>query len=374
MTDQTFIINDIFNFDFEGPDDAEQWEGEFRIIQWNNSEMKAEFPQKHWLGSEIEMAHELVDIEHGEAGEAIEPGFLLDTINISVIAHRSIWEAKGADGEKMYTQEPDFAIARWNKRYNFLCILQEGGDFEPVILTAKSHTGQFIYKAISQARKRTIGLVKRLTGKNLPGYLFWITLASPGKSGKRVVGNEIKNAIYPPMALTHDISKLKKPGIINLMKSLYVGDEIRNLYEDGLYESGQEWAIEIPQQALLPDVIKSTDAQILADGTLWFPDLSEAKPTEMKTCGMSTGLFRHQSHADRAFAKVMRDQGVGGATDPDKWEAWRQELEARWAHKVALDADIALEEELRGPMPQAIAEQSAMEEIEADSEIPPTFR
>lgn len=357
------IFNDIFDFEFNGPSDTDQWEGDYRVIQWNNSQMMAELSQRNWVGSEIEINYPLVDIEHGETGEVNEPGFLLETINLSIFAHRSIWEAKGADG-MMYTQTPAFGNGspKWNKRYNFLAILQEAGDYEPVILTAKAHTGQFIYKAISQARKRTIGLVQRLTGRDLPGYLFWITLASPGKKGKRIVGSEIKNAIYPPVALAHDISKLKKPGIIALLKSLYVGDDIRDMYTSGLYEQGQAWAEQAQVQALLPapagnetPETDATDAQILADGTLWLPDLSAATPRQMKDCGFSTGLFEHQNHADRAFSKSMRDKLIPSDSPILQWEVWRVELENRQAKKLRSEQDAILEAELRQPMPQAQA-------------------
>ena len=348
MNDQ--LLTGIFDFDFDGPDDSQDWEGRYRIIQYNNTEKKIEFPLAHWTGSEIEGNHELIQVEHGEAGEIVEPGFLLDTINIAVITHRSIWEAK-KDGEMIYTQKPDFSFAKWNKRINFLCILQEAGDLEPVILTVKSYTADFTFKAIANARKRNIALIKRTTGQEKPGYLAWITL-TPGP--KQIVGKEVKNKIYPPVALVHDIAKLKKPAIMDLLKALYVGDEIRDEIVENLYAKGQKWALETPAE--LPQLAAPQPTVEVKDGQLIFPDMSEAKPGAMIDLAAAIpGMFEARDHASRAFAKALRNANIRNNDSGLQWSAWKAEIHDRWMAN----------------MPLAIAERSAMDEVEAEeNEIP----
>jgi hypothetical protein len=336
MTEQDLMIDGIFDFVFQGPDDSDQWVGQYPVIQWNNKEKAWEFPLSQWPGSQIEAAYELVNVDHGETDEA---GFLVPVINISVIAHRSVWEAQDIDGSMIYTQKPNFEVARWSKRYNFLVICQETGDLEPCIITVKGYTGEAMFKAVSQGRKRTVNMVKQLTGKSLPGYLFWLTLSA---GAKQLVGNEVKSTIYPPCVMTHEISKMKKPDLVALLKALYVGDTLRDMYTAGLYDQGQQWANEGPQKALpAPSPVRQIEAprpdpvaEVLPDNTLYFPDLSQGSRDDWMVVALSIpDLFEDRGDVNRAFSSALRAKKLSGQPSPDQWEVWRDELTRRWIEK-----------------------------------------
>lgn len=351
MSNQDLMI-DIFDFNFDGPDDADQWQSQYPPIQWNNKEKAWEFPLNHWAGTAIESGHEMVMVDHGENDEA---GFLLPVINVSVIAHRSVWETQGPEGDMIYSQNPDFSAARWSKRYNFLVVCQEAGTMEPCIITVRGYTGEALFDAISQGRKRTVNMVKQLTGKALPGYLFWLTLSA---GAKRMVGKEAKSAIYPPACLAHDISGLDKQGLIALLQALYVGDALRDMYTAGLYDQGQQWSTEtprvnaLPAPAAVPQIEAGQRRMVEIDdaGTLIFDDLSASGKGAWIDCAMEIpDLFKDRGQAMGAFATAMRVKGLSGIPpSPEQWAAWREWLTGKWYEKMDELESVRREAELRG--------------------------
>lgn len=331
---QEIIDANTFSLDlltFDGPDDSDMWTDQYPFIQWNNREKAWEFPLKYWAGTEIETAHELIEVDHGEDTEY---GFLLPEINVSIVAWRFTWERQGADGQMEYSATPSFTSGeRWSKRYNFLAIVQEVGSDDPAIITAKGYTGEYLYNALNQGRKRTLKMVRKLTGKDFPGYLFWTTLAA---GEKRMAGKDKKSPIYPPAPIAFNISELDQDGIANLIQSLYIGDELASLIGGSLYSEGQKWAVDVPERLALSARSEGAEiaAEILPGGVLWLPDLADRKKSDWIDCGMSIpDLFDHREHASNAFAKVLRSQGLANAAPPNQWEAWRTELERRWAEK-----------------------------------------
>ena len=342
IDDQSNPLALLEGLEFDGPDDSDMWTDQYPFIQWNNSEKKWEFPLKHWAGTQMEQDYELIEVDHGQE---IEHGFLLDTIHISVVAWRYTWECQGDDGKMVYSLKPDFDSGqRWSKRYNFLCLVQETGDDDPVIITAKGYTGEFLYNALNQGRKRILKLARHLTGRQFPGYLFWLPVTA---GEKRLVGKKDKSAIYPPAPVIQDISELDTDGLSNLLNSLYVGDELKGLLTGYLYQDGQQWASENTDRLqVLPagGDNQSSLAEILPGDILLLPDLSNRKRSEWIECAMSIpGLFDHRSHASNAFAKALRDRNAGGVSLDRQWDIWRADLERRWNEKKADDDAVQVE-------------------------------
>lgn len=332
---QEEILIDPLGFldDFDGPPDDEIWAEQYPFVQWNNRERKWEFPLKHWAGSAIEAEYDLVEVDHGSE---TEHGFLLDTIHVSALPWRYAWERQGDDGRMIYSAQPNFDNGeRWSKRYNFMCLIRETGDDTPVIITARGYTGQFLYNAINQARNRILKIAQKVTGRRFPGYLFWIPLTA---GEKRLVGKEQKSAIYPPVPLAYDVGDLGEEGVNDLLRALYIGDELREVVAGYLFSEAQSWAIEPGQQQALLQAGSNEEprAEVLPGDVLWLPDLSAHSRPNWIECAMSIpNLFDNRSHCSNAFAKVLRSQGLANAPLDRQWEAWRTELEKRWAEKLA---------------------------------------
>lgn len=321
--------------DFAGPDDSDMWTDQYPFVQWSNNEKKWEFPLKHWAGSRIESEHKLVEVDHGAERE---PGFLLDMIHVAVVAWRYTWERMGNDGRMVYAAQPDFEGGqKWSKRYNFLCLIRETGDSDPCIITAKGFTGEYLYNALNQGRKRTLKIAQKLYGKRFPGYLFWIPLVA---GDKRMVGNETKSAIYPPVAVASEISEADTDGLANLLSALYIGADLKELFASYLYDEGQKWVEDVPQRLALTSGEPEAKAMVLPGGVLHTPDLSEAKVTEWMKMALSLEiegrpLFDHSSHCNNAFSKMLRQKGLDRSPDISaKWEAWRDELQRRIDERI----------------------------------------
>lgn len=361
----------------EGQEVVDIWGDKYLPIQWQNTARQWEAPLEHWGGSMLEFEYDVIAVRHQNHDV---PGFLLDSINIAPFALKVHWGYKDANDKYIVADQPDWSASdAWRSRVHILALMKEAQDEVPVIITAGSNTGKHLLANVRQGQRRIKNMLKKIDRPGIPAHLFWMEMIA----GPPVVVGESETAqtIYPPVAVAPaNVRKMTPKAVGKHLTDLYVGHDIKDLFADGLFDEGQEWSIRQPERlqpgngggvdnAALP--APAVEASILADGSLWLPDLSAAKPTEMKACAMSIpGLFGHQQHADRAFAKVMREKRVGGATDAGKWEAWRVELETRWADMVALEESQNREVELRGPMPQASAvdaAQSAMSEIEAEA-------
>lgn len=348
------------------------WGSRYLPIQWQNQLGLWEATLEFWAGSMLELTTEVSQVRHGSK---MVDGFLLESISIAPFAIKTHWGYKDASDKYIMAKEPLDKINPWRSRVHILALMKEAESLTPVIITAGSNTGKHLLANIGAGQRRIKNMLKRIGRPNVSPHLFWVEMVA-GKPMDVSDGKET-STICPPVApAPANIHKMTPKAIAKYLTDIYVGHDIRDLFNDGLLVEGQEWATKQPERLVLSDgnggngnaLAAPTDAEVLADGTLWFPDLSEAKPTQMKACGMSIpGLFDHPDHASNAFAKVMRDQRIGGAADADKWEAWRIELEKRWTEKMALDAEIARELEGR--------DTSAMDEVEADAEeIPRAFR
>jgi hypothetical protein len=333
----------------------------------------------------LEFEYEVVQVRHSAN---MVDGFLLDSISIAPFAYKIHWGYRDASGKYIMAEQPLDDINPWRSRVHILALIKEAESMMPVILTAGSNTGKHLLANVRQGQRRIENMLKRIGHAGVPPHLFWMEMIAgrPLEVGE----GEATSTICPPIAVAPaNIHKMTQKAIAKYLTNIYVGNDIKDIFNNGLWDEGQEWAVKQPERLLLDDGTNGGDnvalppplieAVLLDDGSLHIPDLSQASRAQMKKCGMSIpGLFEHSNHADRAFAKVMRQKRIGGASKSIQWEAWRVELETRWADKVALEESQNFEAELRDPMPQAIAEMSAMDEVEThadeDNEIPAAFR
>lgn len=379
------VIENIFD-EIEGQEAQDIWGDIYLPVQWQNLLGKWECPLEHWGGSMLEFEHEVSQVRH--QANMID-GFLLKSINIAPFAVKVHWGYKDASGKYIMAEKPLDDVNPWRSRVHVLALMKEAGSMTPVVLTAGSNTGKHLLANIRQGQRRIQNMLKRINRAGVPAHLFWMEMIA----GKPVeVGEgEATSTICPPVASPpSNVYKMTPKAIAKHLTGIYVGNDIRDIFNESLFDEGQEWAAKQPERLLidggtnggdnvaLPPAM--TEAVVLADGSLHIPDLSDSKPPAMKACAMSIpGLFNAQQHADRAFAKVMKRNRIGGASKMIQWEAWRDDLLERWDALQALNESQNREAENRGlMMPQPAAEMSAMDEIEAaaaaDDDIPEEFR
>lgn len=375
------VIKDIFD-EIEAANEGQEtleatdiWGSRYLPIQWQNPLGLWEAVLELWGGSMLELLHEVSQVRHGSK---MIDGFLLESISIAPFAIKIHWGYKDASGKYIMAKEPLDKINPWRSRVHILALMKEAEDLTPVIITAGSNTGKHLLANIGAGQRRIKNMLKRIGRPNVPAYLFWMEMVA-GKPMDVGEGEET-STICPPVApAPQDIHKMTPKAIAKYLTDLYVGHNIRDLFNDGLLAEGQEWSVKQPERLVLSDgnggngnalpAPSEINVSVLPDGLLWFPDLSAAKQPAMIDCGFSApGLFEHREHAANAFAKVVRENRLGGADNATQWEAWRVEIEACWADKMAQDIEIAREIEERGVMAPT------MDEIEADAEIPPAFR
>lgn len=388
------VIENIFDEieGHEGQEAQDIWGDIYLPVQWQNLLGKWECPLEHWGGSMLEFEHEVSQVRH--QANMID-GFLLKSINIAPFAVKVHWGYKDASGKYIMAEKPLDDVNPWRSRVHVLALMKEAGSMTPVVLTAGSNTGKHLLANIRQGQRRIQNMLKRINRAGVPAHLFWMEMIA----GKPVeVGEgEATSTICPPVASPpSNVYKMTPKAIAKHLTGIYVGNDIRDIFNESLFDEGQEWAAKQPERLLidggtnggdnvaLPPAM--TEAVVLDDGSLHIPDLSGGSIRDMKNCGMSVpDLFSHQSHADRAFSKLMRDKHIGIRQDNALvWEAWRNELETRWDKLQALNESQNREAENRGlMMPQPAAEMSAvemsaMDEIEAaaaaDDDIPEEFR
>ena len=325
------ILNDapadtLSFLDWQAPDD--QLDAEvYPFAQWNNNEAQWEFPLEHWGGSQIDQDYDTVEVAH-DFGQSTEPAMLVPVIHIAVIAQRMTWEKIELDGKRSYSATYEKGM---HKRYNFLCLIKETESPDPVIITARSYTGSYIQNAIKQHRSSVLKMASRIgRGTRYPTYMFWLPLVAATK--KVLVGGEKKSPIQPPVPAFDDLTSISQAGVTDLVKSLYIGDEYRQIINEYLYPEGQTWAKEYQQLQLTGGNGNgvSNEAEVLPGGVLILPDLSKKGPKEWVTCAMSIpGLFNVDQHASNMLAKFLRSNRHL-SNNASQWEAFSEEVKARF--------------------------------------------
>lgn len=385
MPKKSEVITNIFDeiAPVEGQEAADIWGNAYLPVQWQNLLGKWEFPLEHWGGSMLEFEYEISQVRH--QANMID-GFLLDNISIAPFAVKTHWGYRDTSGKNVMAPEPQDDENPWRSRVHILALLKEAESMIPVILTAGSNTGKHLLANIRQGQRRIANMLKRIGYGDRPTHLFWMQMIAgrPIEVGE----GEATSTICPPVAVAPaNIHKMTPKAIGKYLADLYVGHDVKDIFDDGLFNEGQEWAIKQPERLLLDDGTNggdnvalppaSVEAVVLVDNSLHIPDLAEAKEKDWITCGASVpGLFNHRSHASRAFGKVLRDRHLERASKTSKWEAWKTELLERWDALSALNESQNREADLGGSMPLATDDTSAMDEVEAnaENEIPAAFR
>ncbi len=380
------VITNIFDeiAPVEGQETTDIWGDAYLPIQWQNLLGKWECPLEYWGGSMLEFEHEIVQVRH-QAN--MVDGFLLDSISIAPFAFKIHWGYRDVSGKYIMADQPLDDINPWRSRVHILALMKEADSMTPCTITAGSNTGKHLLANVRQGRRRIANMLKRIDRADVPPHLFWMEMIA----GKPItVGEgEATSTICPPVSVAPtNIHKMSPKTIAKYLTSLYVGHDIKDIFNDGLWAEGQEWSVKQPERLLLDDGTNgdnvalppaSVETVVLVDGSLHIPDLAEAKEKDWITCGASVpGLFNHRSHASRAFSKVLRDKHLERAPKASKWEAWKTELLERWDALSVLSESQNREAEFSGSMSQAAADTSAMDEVEAsaaeETEIPAAFR
>ena len=315
----------------------------FQYLQWNNGVAAWEFPLDQWGGSNIAQVHEAVEIVH-DMGQVTELGMLLETINISVIAHRTTWEKENAEGKRVYSSNYEPGM---RKRYNFLVLIREVGGFELAVITARGYTGGYIEVAIKDHKQSVLKLASKLAnGTKFPPYMFWLPLTA---GDKVFVGGEKKSEIQPPAPVYNDLSGLDDAGIRDIVEALYIGDELREAITGYLFDEGQSWKNE-HEQHLLSGPDDPPSIEVLPGGNLVIPDLSAEKRGGWIEIAMTIpGLFKAREHAGNALAQVLRDKVLlpRGSDQTAQWEAWRNDLDRRHTKMLESQEAVAIEAQLQ---------------------------
>jgi hypothetical protein len=355
---QTEVITDADPFGFLGdadnlPDDSGLWGGSYPVVQWNNNEKgRWEFPMKHWAGTPIEAEYPPVEVDHGES---VELSSIIETIHLSVLAWRVTWEKQGEDGKMTYAAQP-VEGEKWSKRYNFLVLIREAASDEPAILTLRGFTGQYFQSGYEQARRRTLKMARKATGKAYPGYIFWTPMAAGAKVS---VGSKTKHVIYPPTpVITEELGDIDTQGIAVMLKALYIGDYLRDVIGGYLFNEAEKWATEVKSLSLRFKSLSSPNnapqlsapaITVLPGGILLFDEaLADKGPGEWIEAAMALpGLFNERGHASNAFAKMLREKRLGNDSRANQWEAWRAEIEKRYNDLLDRQSSIETEKMLQ---------------------------
>jgi hypothetical protein len=341
-----------------------------RRIQHNNNERRFQLPLEFWGGSDLEFTNPIENVAH-EGNGAIVPSFLLDQITILYISHRLYWQTgEGAE----YQISNEYQGEGWKSRLQIFCLLKEAEDFIPCVLTVGSLTAKATEQAIRTGQLRIKTMLRRIGYGDREERLFWMTLVIPGTPTSASNGDGKQKNIYPPTVLAPEVYKMSKKNIADYLVEIYAGQDIKDVFSDGLRAEGEQWALSASSRLQLvsgPLPPVSVKAVVLVDGSLHLPDLSNATQKQMIECGMSIpGIFNHERHAGRAFGKVIKS----GSSKAVQWDAWKAQLLKYWEGLQVFNDSQQRAAEDRGLMPQSTAEMSAMDEVEAhaaeEDEIP----
>lgn len=214
-------------------------------IQWFNGQGKAfaklnpvlasggwELPYDVW-GTYLGDQHEIVEVPHGKG--TVVDAYLFPCLHVATINTRFIWQLY-ENGQTVYSKD---YVKGATGRLNVYALVKELGNF-PVMLTLKGMVG----KAFSNVRKQHLNTVIKAASmvgkaKGYPQYMFWM----PVIAGDSVmVGKEgQQSAITPPVAAWNIEGLNDKGQIAKILVDLYIGDELRNLVNDELYEQSITW-------------------------------------------------------------------------------------------------------------------------------------
>jgi hypothetical protein len=191
-------------------------------------------------------------------------------------------------------------------------------------------------------------MARQATGRSFPGYLFWTPMAA----GEKVMAGgdpKKRSPIYPPApVITEELAGLDTQGVAAILKTLYIGDHLKSVIADYLFSDAAKWPTENKAPTVNPLQLTGPAITILPGGVLHIADLSDKSPGEWIEAAMTLpGLFNERTHASNAFAKLLREKRIGNESRANQWEAWRTEIEKRYAEMIDRQSSIETERMLQ---------------------------
>ena len=224
----------------------------------------------------------------------------------------------------------------------------------PAIITVGSYMAKYLLQNLMQGKRRIQTMLNKIEKGHVPPHMFWMELTMPEQSTIVGKGNETQ-PIYPPIVLAPaDMNEMSRQDIINYLTEIFVGPDIRAVFEGGLYEEGQQWQAESTERLMLTDgngdngngnggnalaLTSGPSVQVLPDGSLSFPELKNGRTKTWVDVGFSIpGLFESREAAASEFNAVMK---IAKPMHNEEYKAWKMHLGSLWADKADLENEVA---------------------------------
>lgn len=333
------VINPLaFLGDWEAPEDHAT-EIPISTVQWLNGLGPAfkqvspllasggwEFPLQ-LFGNVFGESQPVLQVPHGINKDILEDGYILPCIHVAILESRFIWE-KGTGASKEYSYRYQEG---YRGRLNIYALVKELGNTDPVLLTLHGTVTGFFKATTKSHLNQVVRCANRYgQGRRFPQYLFWAPIAV---GEKEEVGTSITNSVTPPVpawdeaAFTGD-----DPGkIAQAMQDLYIGEELRDLITNQLYDEaiawGESWDAYMQKVAIggetgngkpnKPPAMHETDEA----GYLIIPETPETVPEWLRWGESAMGL--EHGDAGNIFSKMLRSNRLDPTkNDNNKNLAW----------------------------------------------------
>ncbi len=283
-----------------------------------------EFPLDLWAGA-FGDTHQVLQVPHGVGQSTVDEGYVLPLIHIAILNSRFVWEKQEGGGKAHYSAQYQDGF---RSRLNVFCVVKETGAPDPLLLTLRGLTT----KHFNVAKRLHLGHIVKTANKfgsaaGYPQYLFWCPLRV-GPSVK--AGENIEGKITPPVpAWNQEAFKTDNLGeIAEELRELYIGEELRDLVANELYQEGQQWGEDWDRfmannaaQVALPKNGKTFVHEVdEASGRLVIPEQMDDIKAWLRWGESAMG----QDHGEggKLFAQLLRDPIIPTHGEKQKWEAW----------------------------------------------------
>lgn len=222
-----------------------------------------ELPADTW-GAMLSDHYEAVEVPHGKNTTVL--AYLFPVLHCAIINTRFAWYVYD-NGKTVYLDNYEPGATG---RLNVFAVVKELGS-QPVMLTLKGMAGK-AFSAVKKQHQNTVIKAARAIGSSktgYPGYMFWC----PVKAGDSVtVGHGAEQSAITPPAPAWDAAALNdKKTMGKILASLYIGNDLRDLIADDLYNQSVIWKERVSKpaetpQAVGPEVDPSEDDFLSGDG------------------------------------------------------------------------------------------------------------
>lgn len=211
-------------------------------IQWSNKEPAGfEFAEDLWSGFFGDEATKV--FKHGKNRLK---GFHRESLKFCYIGHRWAWETYDATNGK--TLRGKLALDSGLKVYGRIHafgLVKGVNEDTPAFLTLRGTVQMDFSSILKRVVNEVVKPIGNIKKAQIPTYFFWIPLKvgdSVYREGKNNQGFEVY-----PMLLDLDTSNFKNKDmnvIGKAVKAIYVGDTIKDLIQNKLYDEFLEWKSE----------------------------------------------------------------------------------------------------------------------------------